>query len=132
MLFAVDVDGVVGDGVGDAKVDEFEAAFEEEEVGRFEVGVHDVVGVDGLQAFKHFFPEVAGECDIEFGVVSVQAKAEEVLKIGLAQFHEDTEGMLFFVDFEVKEADDAVDVFEFAEEVNFAFVALDGEFVLVF
>lgn len=45
VLLAVDVDGVVLDGVGDAKVDQFQTSLQEEEVGRFEVRVDNVMGV---------------------------------------------------------------------------------------
>lgn len=65
VLFAVDVDGVVGDGVGDAEVDEFEAAGQHEEVGRFEVRVQDVERVHGGHALEHLLPEVARPGEVE-------------------------------------------------------------------
>lgn len=76
---AVDVDGHVGlDGVGDAEVDDFEAALGEDEVGGFEIGVDDVFFVDGLHAFDHFFPPVSDEDGVETAVFGKAAAHEGV------------------------------------------------------
>jgi len=55
----VDVNCVVLNGVGDAKVDEFETTLDEDKVGGFEVRMDNVFAVDGFDTFEHFFPVMA-------------------------------------------------------------------------
>lgn len=132
MLLAVHVNGVVLDRVGDAEVDEFETALEKEEVGRFEIRVHDVVRVHGRHAFQHFFPEVSRKGDVEEGVFRVEPEREHPVQIRFSHFHQNAERLFGLVELPVEQSDDAVDVLEFLEQVDLAFEAADGELVLVF
>lgn len=52
------------DGIGDTEIDEFELALDEEEIGGFEVGVNDVVGMDGGDTGEHFLPIISREWDV--------------------------------------------------------------------
>lgn len=53
LVVPLDVGGVVGYGIGDSEVDEFELAFDEDEVGGFEVRVDDLFVVDDLDGLEH-------------------------------------------------------------------------------
>jgi hypothetical protein len=129
---AVHVAGVVGvDGVCDAEVDELEAPLHEQEVGGFQVRVHDVLLVDRGDAVEHFLPVVADEGAVEFGVDAVDAQRQEAVEVRLALFHQHEEFLLFFQEFPVVEADYALYVGQLLEEVDFSFVAFDCVFVAV-
>lgn len=107
LLISPDVGRVVGDGLGDAKVDELEATFDEDKVGRLEIRVNDVLIVNDLDRLEHLvekerevrkvlergrrasasaylFPDVANEVHAD-GLARVLN--EEVVEIRLADFH---------------------------------------------
>ena len=143
VLFAVDVDGVVGNGVGDAEVDEFEAAVEDEEIGRLEVGVQDVQGVHGGDALEHLFPEVARPGDVEaassssssscgtFLLGGVEALMQHLAQVGLAYLHQHGQRVFLLVDLVVVQSHHAVHLVEFPEQLDLAFVTTHGELVLI-
>ena len=61
----VDVRRIVRERLGDPKIDQFQVAFDEDEVGRLEVPVDDPVVVDVIHGFEHFLPDHAGEEGVE-------------------------------------------------------------------
>ncbi|KAI7724310.1 kinase-like protein [Hortaea werneckii] len=129
---AVDVAGVVCvDGVGDAEVDEFKPALHDEEIGGFEVRVHDVVVVYGLHAFEHFFPVVAGGDGVEFGVDAVESQGEESVEICVALLHEDQELLLVFIQLPIEESDDPLDFCQLSEKIDLALIPYDGSLIAI-
>ena len=103
--------------------------FDKEEVGGLEVGVDDALFMDSLNAQEHFFPILAIEGDVKFGIIGLELFIEHFVEVNLAVLHEDIEDAFVFVDFVVKEADDTIFVLKSAEQVNFTFVASDGSLV---
>jgi hypothetical protein len=59
-----------------------------DEVGGFEVGMYNVVVVDRVDAFEHFFPVIACEGEVEAGVGGVEFEADDAGEVGFAEFEE--------------------------------------------
>lgn len=90
LRLAVHIDRHFGlDGVGNAEVDELEAALDKDKVGRFEIAVHDVTRVHGLHAFEHLFPVVPNEGRVKTSTFGgALAAFEKGVEVEFAYFHE--------------------------------------------
>ena len=53
MTFAVNVCGVVCDGVGNSEVDEFELTADNDEICRLQIGVDNLFFVDDMDSLQH-------------------------------------------------------------------------------
>lgn len=58
LVFPLDIGRVVRNGFGDPEINEFERTLDENKVGRFEVGMDDLLVMDGLDGFKHLATRV--------------------------------------------------------------------------
>lgn len=75
------------DCVGDAEINQFKTAFDEDEIGGFEIRVDNVVFMDGLDAFEHFFPVVTGETDVEgWGIRFCESEFEQLNEVDFTCF----------------------------------------------
>lgn len=57
-MLSLDIGRVVRDGLRNTKVDELEGTFDQDKVGRLEVGMNDFLVVDGLDGFEHLVMRV--------------------------------------------------------------------------
>lgn len=53
VAFAVDIGGIVCDGIGDSKVDEFELTTNDDEIRRLQVGMDDFLFMDDMNSLEH-------------------------------------------------------------------------------
>ena len=57
MTIAMHIDCVFDiDGIGDSKINELQLPVNKKKIGRFQIGVDDVVGVNSGNACKHLLP----------------------------------------------------------------------------
>jgi hypothetical protein len=53
LMISLNVSGVVSDGICDPKIYQFELPADKDEIGRLEVGVHDLFLMDHVYGLKH-------------------------------------------------------------------------------
>mmetsp|Transcript_24318 Transcript_24318/g.69350 ORF Transcript_24318/g.69350 Transcript_24318/m.69350 type:complete len:206 (+) Transcript_24318:510-1127(+) len=106
-----DVRGVAGDLLGDAEVDDLQAAPDQEEVPGLEVGVHDALRVYDLDGFQHLPPEA-------LDVLQRQARlrAQERVQVRLAGLHDDADPAPRGVHLGIDDLDDLLVVPQLAQQ----------------
>lgn len=61
---------------------------DEDEVGGLEVRVDNVVFVDCADAFKHFFPVIAGEAEVQLSIDAVELEPDDAREVRFTKLHE--------------------------------------------
>jgi hypothetical protein len=52
-MVSLDVSSVIGNGIGNSKVDQFELSTDKDEISRLEVRMHNLLFMDNLHGLKH-------------------------------------------------------------------------------
>lgn len=120
------------DGICNTEINEFEFSLYRKEVGGFKIRVNNIVVVDSLNTFKHFFPVEASQNRVKLGIGTVKCNCQNAIQILVALLHQHAEDLFLIVQLPVEEPDDALNICKLGKKIYLALEAAHGWFITIF